>query len=348
MARMNRSSRAALAALFALHLVTDPAIRAQALPEVQSVLTMSDGGTITVVIEANGALPMPTAGAVENPPRIYFDFAGVKPKRRGTETAPGYRHGAPDARGPQRHQRHPRRARPREDGGLSHRRGQERLAEGRLKIVIGSEPAAERRSRHSGAAAAGGKASPTRSSGEPAGCRGDPSAPATPVTTPAPAKAPAPPPAPVAPPTAPATAAADTADRGPRQPPVGHQSAARGLQPATCGLHAAARSLQRRRPRPGTTTGVPGRAGSCQAASCLHAVLLHAQAAFTGRRALSPAVVRRARATGGAAADRDLARCRRHRSAPKHCRPHSRNSRAFDGCWTGSSRRTRSRRRTSC
>ena len=90
MARMARSSRVGLAALFALHLVTAPTVRAQALPEVRSVLTMSEGGTITVVIEANGALPMPTAGAVQNPPRIYFDFAGVKPRRTGTGIAPGY------------------------------------------------------------------------------------------------------------------------------------------------------------------------------------------------------------------------------------------------------------------
>ncbi len=206
MARMTRSSRVGLAALFALHLVTAPTIRAQALPEVQSVLTLSEGDTITVVIEANGALPMPTAGAVQNPPRIYFDFAGVKPRRTGTEIAPGY--------GVVRQTRVAlyttnvtrvvidleKMAGYRIDADTKD------LAEGRLRIVLGPERVA-----HSGAPvtpAPPPSATPLQRAPAESARHGGaaPSTPATPVTTPAPAEAPAPPPVAVVPPTAPATA----------------------------------------------------------------------------------------------------------------------------------------------
>jgi hypothetical protein len=178
MARMTRSSRVALAAL-ALHFVTAPTIRAQALPEVRSVLTMSDGGTITVVIEASGALPMPTAGAVQNPPRLYFDFAGVKPRRTGTEIAPGY--------GVVRQTRVALYATDvtrvvldlEKMAGYRIDADRKDLAEGRLRIVLGA-------------------ASLVPSA---------PTAPDTPAATPAPVRTPAPPPAPVVPPTAPTTVA---------------------------------------------------------------------------------------------------------------------------------------------
>jgi hypothetical protein len=207
MARMTRSSRVALAALFALHLVTAPTSRAQALPEVQSVLTISDGGSITVVIEANGALPMPTAGAVQDPPRIYFDFAGVKPRRTGTEITPGYgvvrqtRVALTDTNVTRVVIDLEKMAGYRIDAD-----GKD-LAEGRLRIVLDPERVA-----HSGAPATPApppSAEPFQrapaESARPGGAA--PPAPATPVTTPTPAKAPAPPPVAVVPPTVPATAA---------------------------------------------------------------------------------------------------------------------------------------------
>ena len=51
---------------------------------------MSDGGTIIVVIEANGPLPIPVQGFVENPPRMFFDFQGVVPRRRSVVVGPGF------------------------------------------------------------------------------------------------------------------------------------------------------------------------------------------------------------------------------------------------------------------
>ena len=89
-AHMTRRSHVGIAACLVAAIAAASTPSAQTLPELQSVLTLSDGGIITVVIEANSALPMPTAGSAENPPRLFFDFAGVTPRRRGMQTSPGY------------------------------------------------------------------------------------------------------------------------------------------------------------------------------------------------------------------------------------------------------------------
>ncbi len=219
---------------------------------------MSDGGTITVVIEANGPLPMPTAGAVENPPRIYFDFAGVKPRRTWHRDGTRLRRSAADARGSLRHQRHPRRARPREDGALPHRRGPERprrrAAEDRARPGTRGPsaalpprrqppPPAKPVERAPAESARHGEASPTP-------------APATPVPPPpAPAPAPAPPPVAVAPPTSTRHSARRLRHRRPPHS-AAVAPALRHLQPATsphCDLRSAAGAsphrLQRQRPQ---------------------------------------------------------------------------------------------------
>jgi hypothetical protein len=41
----------------------------------------------TVAIEADGALPKPTIGVLDGPPRIYFDFADVLAATRGTDAS---------------------------------------------------------------------------------------------------------------------------------------------------------------------------------------------------------------------------------------------------------------------
>ena len=66
-AHMTRSTRVAIATWLAVATAATPTGFAQALPELQSVLTLNDGGVIKVVIEANGSLPMPTAGHKTHP-----------------------------------------------------------------------------------------------------------------------------------------------------------------------------------------------------------------------------------------------------------------------------------------
>src|SRR4029453_954718 len=90
MTRMGGSVRVRVATLLAAALIANAMLRAQSVPEIQSVLTMSDGGTIVVVIEANGPLPMPIPGFAENPPRRFFDFQGVSPTRKTIVNSPGF------------------------------------------------------------------------------------------------------------------------------------------------------------------------------------------------------------------------------------------------------------------
>lgn len=89
MTPMNGSTRVALAALILSSLVPGSALGRQAVPKLLSVRTVNEGGTIAVIIDANGTLPMPVDGSVENPPRLFFDFEGVLPARTGVVTTPG-------------------------------------------------------------------------------------------------------------------------------------------------------------------------------------------------------------------------------------------------------------------
>ena len=50
---------------------------------IRSISVAANGSALVVTIEATGALPLPTAGAADRPPRIYFDFPGVALKERG-------------------------------------------------------------------------------------------------------------------------------------------------------------------------------------------------------------------------------------------------------------------------
>jgi AMIN domain len=51
----------------------------QATPAIaiRAISTMAGGPTFVVTIEATGALPLPSSGVVDGPPRIYLDFPGV-------------------------------------------------------------------------------------------------------------------------------------------------------------------------------------------------------------------------------------------------------------------------------
>ncbi len=138
MTRMICSSRVASATVVAVLLGTGLSLRAQALPEVQSVLTMNAGGVITVVIEANGPLPMPTAGTAENPPRIFIDFAGVTSRRRGIEIGPGY--GVVQQTRVALNSINVTRVVLDLTKMTSYRLDANALGEGRLKIVLGPEP----------------------------------------------------------------------------------------------------------------------------------------------------------------------------------------------------------------
>jgi hypothetical protein len=50
---------------------------------VRSVALSTVGGEAVVTIEANGPLPAPTMGALDGPPRVFLDFAGVRPRTAG-------------------------------------------------------------------------------------------------------------------------------------------------------------------------------------------------------------------------------------------------------------------------
>src|SRR5437867_1347300 len=43
------------------------------------VVTEASGGATTVILEADGQLPVPLTGAPDGPPRIYLDLNGVRP-----------------------------------------------------------------------------------------------------------------------------------------------------------------------------------------------------------------------------------------------------------------------------
>jgi hypothetical protein len=52
---------------------------AQATPAIviRAISATAGGPTVVVTIEATGALPLPSSGVADGPPRIYFDFPGV-------------------------------------------------------------------------------------------------------------------------------------------------------------------------------------------------------------------------------------------------------------------------------
>ena len=44
---------------------------------IRAISTSTSGSTVMVTIEGTGTLPLPTSGATDEPPRIFFDFPGV-------------------------------------------------------------------------------------------------------------------------------------------------------------------------------------------------------------------------------------------------------------------------------
>ena len=44
---------------------------------IKAISTAKDGSSVIVTIEGTGTLPLPTSGAADGPPRIFFDFPGV-------------------------------------------------------------------------------------------------------------------------------------------------------------------------------------------------------------------------------------------------------------------------------
>src|SRR5262245_66365146 len=89
MTRMRRRASVPVATLLLVVLLSPIAASGQALPEIASARTINEGGVTTVIVEATGALPMPTPGSLDNPPRLFFDFEGTTPKRRGVSSMAG-------------------------------------------------------------------------------------------------------------------------------------------------------------------------------------------------------------------------------------------------------------------
>lgn len=54
---------------------------------VRAIQIVEDGGITRVTIDAEGPLPLPRSGSLSDPPRIYFDLAGVTHNIRGTTAA---------------------------------------------------------------------------------------------------------------------------------------------------------------------------------------------------------------------------------------------------------------------
>ena len=44
---------------------------------IRRIAIATRGPAVVVTIEGNGALPLPTAGFADGPPRLFFDFPGV-------------------------------------------------------------------------------------------------------------------------------------------------------------------------------------------------------------------------------------------------------------------------------
>jgi hypothetical protein len=56
---------------------------------IRGIQIVPDGPITQVLIEADGPLPLPLSEPLTDPPRIYFDLAGVTYKIKGTTVAPG-------------------------------------------------------------------------------------------------------------------------------------------------------------------------------------------------------------------------------------------------------------------
>jgi hypothetical protein len=62
----------------AILLLVTAATAASAQTQVRTISVTTVGGEAVVTIAANGPLPAPTMGALDGPPRIFLDFAGVQ------------------------------------------------------------------------------------------------------------------------------------------------------------------------------------------------------------------------------------------------------------------------------
>jgi AMIN domain-containing protein len=70
-------------ALVTLSLVAAAATTLSAQTTLRSIGASTVADEAVVTIEASGALPAPTVGALDGPPRIFLDFAGVRPATNG-------------------------------------------------------------------------------------------------------------------------------------------------------------------------------------------------------------------------------------------------------------------------
>ncbi len=68
-------------------LVFAVSVLAAARPSLRLVRLASEAGAMVVTLEADGALPSPQIGVLDNPPRIYLDFPGVGTRTRGLRAA---------------------------------------------------------------------------------------------------------------------------------------------------------------------------------------------------------------------------------------------------------------------
>jgi AMIN domain len=66
-----------LAGLTASPLIRDASAQTAAPAAIRAISIAPRGAQVVITIEATGELPLPTPGAAEGPPRIFFDFAGV-------------------------------------------------------------------------------------------------------------------------------------------------------------------------------------------------------------------------------------------------------------------------------
>lgn len=61
---------------------------AQAQPTaIRAISVTTSGPNVVVTIEATGALPVPTSGVADGPPRVFFDFAGIALKAPGVTSS---------------------------------------------------------------------------------------------------------------------------------------------------------------------------------------------------------------------------------------------------------------------
>jgi len=75
-----RRLRVMILSAIVMSVATAAAVAQPRVPAITRVAIQSAGPAGSVTVDADGALPPPTAGTLDDPPRIFFDFVGVVPK----------------------------------------------------------------------------------------------------------------------------------------------------------------------------------------------------------------------------------------------------------------------------